>query len=293
MLDEERDLPGGTRAVEIGKRLPFFRRYTNWGEPLFQLLSPLLLVWVAYWIVGLVRGRAYVFDDDHFGRTVVVSLFFAVVAVVGLFGIWTFRLVLHEAAVESACPCCGARRRRIFDDPSEKLFIPTACGECLAYLRATGVEVAEESIDSVYLTGPPFEVPPERYVPVVKRDSRGNFSFKLPAICTICGSPDAPYRRNIKEWGTSHAVSGSITGEIYDNLSLEIYGADWRPDYGSVTNKDSKDEGVRRMRLPICAEHKDEFSDPVEYKNGSLLFASYRYYLHFCALNQIRMVKAR
>jgi hypothetical protein len=283
--------------VMVGKRLPFWKNL-SWGGAAFALISPLLVLWAARWFIGMARGYGHLFDDGHVGNTIVGALFFTAVAVAGFVGIWAFFKSVRTVVLESACPCCGAREQRSFEDPSKADSTPAACGVCPAYLRAHGVEVSEERPEAVSTTGLAYEVPPARYLPTVERDNGGRFKFEMPAMCAVCGSSDANQIRDIGEWGKHTtdlgplgAVASMAADEISTDAQLSYRG---RLQHSApITTKsppEQLDEGLRGLKAPVCAAHAHELEvagNALEYRSGGLLFASYRYYKAFCVLNKI------
>ena len=129
-------------------------------------------------------------------------------------------------------------------------------------LRAKGVEVTEEHADAADLDWLEYALPPERYLPVVKIDNRSHFKFEMPAMCAICGSPDARQHREIG-CGSSGTTQDPSRGY---------------------------DDKLSHLTAPVCKKHSEAEApsgDVLEYRSGKLMFASYRYYKAFCELNQI------
>ena len=268
------------------------------GEAAFAIASPLLILWAARWGIGLVRGYGHLFDDDHFGDTVAGTIFFAVVLLVGIFGCSMFANAARMVVLESACPCCGAQRRRDYQDPSKLESPPAPCGACLAYLRVKGLAVTEEPTEAVGTSRLNYELSPERYLPVATRDDREHFKFEMPPMCAVCGSPNADQLRAIGEWGRHHTdfgVLGAVASMAADEVSTDVQLASkGRLQHNAPITAQAPsallDAGLRDLKVPVCTADKrdlDDGGDALQYSSGKLLFASYRYYKAFCELNRI------
>jgi len=267
-MNSEQAVPHGV----VGTRVPFWKGFYDWKEGVFYLASPLMVLWSARWFLGMLRERGHLLDDGQLGDTVVGTGFFAIVAIVGLLGIRGFRSALRDVVLDSACPCCGARRIRNFGDPARNKVRPPACGTCIAYLRATGVEVTEERLDAIADMGATYFIPAARYLPVVERDSQGHFGFKMPPMCVGCGSTDAPHL-------------GAVTSQM---AYTGIPGRDGRST--AQGQPELLNDALRGMKVPVCLNHTRHASlesAPCEYKSGELVIASYRFYRAFCTLNRI------
>jgi len=270
--------------VVVGIRIPFWKAY-DWKDVAFYVASPLIIAWSARWFLGLLHERGHLLDDGHVGDTVVGTAFFAIVAIVGVMGIRAFFGSMRDVVLDSACPCCGARQIRNFGDPSQSEVIPPACGACIAYLRAQGLEVTEERLDAIDHMGGTYIVPPARYLPVADRDSQGRFTFQMPPVCAGCGSADAPHLRDIEAWGRAGAGLGFVGTQM---SYTGVPGRDGR----STTESQAEvlDAGLREIKVPVCVRHTRHASlvyAPCEYKSGGLVIASYRFYKAFCELNRL------
>jgi hypothetical protein len=297
MAGDQTSTPGVAPPVVIGKRLPFWRDMSLAGAA-FVAVSPLLILWAGRWFVGLARQRGHLLDDGHVGDTLVGSAFFAVVALVGLAGLWGFIKSLREFVLEFACPSCGVLQQRSFGAPSEPRTTSQPCRACQAYLRARGIEVREELSNAVDTMILPYEILPERYLPIATRDALGRFQFKMPPICANCGSSDAGHFRDIEKLGSRQidfGVVGSIASMAVDEVSTDAQLAyrNRLQHSAPITKEDPSealDAGLRDLKVPVCAKHtgqEDPLGDLLNYSSGRLSFASYRYYKAFCALNQI------
>jgi hypothetical protein len=283
MAGEEMSSAEAVPHMVLGTRVPFWKGFYDWKEGAFYLASPLLVLWSARWFFGLIQQRGHLLDDGHVGDTVVGVAFFSIVAIIGVLGIRGFFSATRDVVLESACPCCGARQIRNFGDPSQAEVEPLACGTCLVYLRAKGLEVTEERIEAI--TRNSYVVPPARYLPVIERDSQGHFAFQMPPMCAGCGSTDAPHLRDIAAWGRGGAGLGFVGTQM---SYTGVPGRDGRST--AESQSDLLDAGLRDLKVPVCVNHTRHASlvyAPFEYKSGGLVMASYRFYKAFCALNRI------
>ncbi len=280
--------------VTVGKRRPFWEGYDDWKTAVLELASPLLFVWSVYWFVGLVRV-GHLFDNEHIGHTVIGGLFFGFVGVLGLVGIWMLSTSIRTLVLDSACPLCGAQRTRSFGSPADPE--PAACGTCLAYLRGRGLEVREEAAEAVTTIGLPYSLPAERYLPVVTRDHRNHYKFAWPEMCAVCGAT-ATKHREIDEWGKidmSFGAVGTVVHVAANAVGADVMSRDGeRVTHNAVHTSRSSGERLDRelsqLKVPVCAKHtldEDRFATPLQYRDGKIVFASYRYYRAFCELNHI------
>jgi hypothetical protein len=280
--------------VVVGKRRPFWQGFRSWKEPVYALLAPVVLVYSAYWFVGLFRA-GHLFDNDHLGHTVIGGGFFALLALFGVFGTRELFRALRQVVLDSACPCCGAERARNFGPPEDSA-TPRACGACLAYLRAEGTQVSEERAEAVHTGALPYELASEHYLPAVRRDNHNHFKFAWPETCALCGDA-ASARREVGEWGKIQADLG-IVGEVAHMVGVEAGVAP--RDYKEMVHHvgtgatpspgDRLDRELSHLKVPVCSKHTEDaarFAVPIECKSGKLVFASYGYYRAFCELNQI------
>ena len=279
--------------VVVGKRRPFWEGYDDWTTAVLEIASPLVFVGTGLWLVRLVRA-GHLFDDEHFGHTVVAGGIVALVCALSIVGMWMLASSVRAVVLASACPCCGAQRTRNYGVPSDPA--PAPCGTCLAYLRASGVEVSEERPEAVKTIGLPYELASEHYLPAVRRDNRNHFKFEWPAMCAVCGAV-ATKRREIGEWGKLEVDLG-IVGTVAHIAAVEAGVTPARYDESihhaapltSRTPDEQLDRELSHLVVPVCAKHtedEDRFADPLEFRSGKLLFASYGYYREFCRLNQI------
>lgn len=242
---------------------------------------------------------------DNFGGTFMGGLLSLAGLAIAGFGLWLFNGARKTPVIACACPVCGidrirgfieqptpskamanlsekARRRAI--EKMEKDGWPTECGACIAYLRIRRetLEVREQSIDASDTSLTHYRVTPDQYVSITKRgdDAERTFQFQFPAMCAVCGAPDAPLRRKV---GDPNRSLG--TTDIIDDYLL------WEhPSFpGPKTGGEQLDDALRGLETPVCANHTqtDYRGDALAYERGTLRFASYRYYKAFCALNGI------
>ena|SRR5664279_1581782 len=249
-----------------------------------KLFGPLVIIGGIAWIVHLARPKTgTMFDDDNIGPTVV---FGAIALVIIIIGIFLTRSSVRVLSVEGACPCCGATAVRQFDKPQDPTSSPSACGACIAYLRATEIALREEATDAIQMYGHDYELTPDQYLPAMQRTSnRGGFTFAMPTMCAVCGDPSAPHKRKIKN------------GDSFPDDPIELFTkhnivpmVGMAPNSGAPTEDEKNSEGLSRLTAPVCDKHSEKtepFDDPLEYRSGTLAFASYRYYKAFCELNNI------
>ena len=142
----------------------------------------------------------------------------------------------------------------------------------------------EESFDHP-IHGYPYVLTATQYKPAAKdpADTRRNFKFAMPTMCSICGDPDAPFKRTIYNSNNYDkdlfelANSGHAIGQVGSIPS-------------GVTEDEKNDRRLGTLKSPVCAKHTedaDRFADPLCRSGGDLRFASYRYYKAFCELNNI------
>jgi len=166
--------------------------------------------------------------------------------------------------------------------------LPLPCGTCIAYLRASGLEVTEERLDAVNAIMAICVVASARYLPVVERDSEGQFAFQMPPMCAMCGSADAPHLRRIE-----NRNRGAYDSGLQDVVTSELTytGLPGRRGSGAKQSQgDLLDDGLRGLKVPVCVNHTSPVSPlypPLEYNSGALVIASYRYYRALCTLNRI------
>jgi len=189
--------------------------------------------------------------------------------------------------VVSACPSCGASDTRYFGYAADKKRArPVACKHCLAYLRvnAKNLEVHEESPTAVYDTTV-FEVTYGQFWWVVPRrdDEDHTFMLEMPAMCSVCCSPQPRFQEEIAERNAPDV--GGISSAAMWRASGNTGGhVDERP-------SETRDRAVKHLKRPACERHtnKHAFYDAVMYSDGALHFVSYRYYKEFLALNKITL----
>ena len=280
--------------VVTGKRRPFYTAYLagSWTAAVLELGSPLIFLGAVFWFVHVAR-RGQPFSAEHTGSTVVGSIVFGIVAIVGLVGMWMLARAARTVVLDSACPVCGAQAQRSFFDPTAAGAKPAACGACLAYLRAKGDQVSEERAEAVDRILVPYELSPASYVPVARRDARNRFAFAMPPMCAICGAEHAPKHREISgpPSGDLGVVGAAISAGAADLDPQHQYTQHAAPGT-SRTSTDDLDLALAYLKVPVCAQHtaeEDEVGNALEYSAGQLKFASYRYYRAFCELNQIAL----
>jgi hypothetical protein len=282
------------KSVVVGTRCGFWANFENDRKSaVFALVAPVVLLWSVWRLIGIVRA-GHMFDDTNLGHTVVVGGFFVVIALVSLVFTSILLGTTRTVLVESVCPRCGVVRKRNFGTTTKNA--PAACGACWAYLRADGNEVSEECAEAVKTIGLPYELTSKHYLSVVRRDNHSHFKFAWPEMCAVCGNP-ATKRRVIGEWGKINTDLG-VLGEVVHIVGNE---AGFIPDrYNEMINhaapvttkspSDRLDGELRHLKVPVCGKHTDDetpFDNPLEFRSGAMVFASYRYYRAFCELNRI------
>jgi hypothetical protein len=245
-----------------------------------------MVVGVIAWIVHLIHlGFERMFDDDHFGGTVVLSIVAVIAAVFGGLGTQKLRASLRSTVLRGPCPCCGVVASRRFESLTDRWSPSTPCGACIAYLRRTGTdEMQEVAIETFEMIGRPYALTAEQYLPVVKRTNRNYFKFEMPTMCSVCGDPNAPYKRDI---GDGDAFDTSLDG-FWSQKNHVLPQAGMGPSAPSAEDVNSR--GLSELKSPVCAKHTKDaevFGEALEYTSGKLEFASYRYYKAFCELNKI------
>ncbi len=264
-------------------RLPF---WAVWPHALLELASPIMLAGVGIFIVHLVRiGFGSMFDDDHIGSTVVGFVAAVIAAVFGGLGTQKLVATLRATVLHGPCPCCGAIAARRFESLTDRWSPSTACGVCIAYVRRDGLEMREVALETFEMIGRPYTLHSDQYLRAVKHTNRNYFKFEMPAMCSVCGDPDAPFMRDI---GDGDAFGTSLDG-FWSQQNHVLPGAGMGPSAPTVDDENSR--GLSQLRTPVCAKHTKDaevFGEALEYARGKLEFASYRYYKAFCESNDIR-----
>ena len=271
--------------VVTGTRVKFWKS-PEWtlGIAAFELVSPLLI---------LLSAKLFIFSDHEFGD----FLLGAILLVAGLIGIWMLRGESRKVVLDSPCPVCGVQARRSFGVRVKRQSLsPTACGSCIAYLCARGLEVREEPLDA---TAAFYVVPAARYVTSVARDGAGKFQFAMPAMCATCGSHNAHELRDIIEVGAHTGGGGGLLGSIVSGAVRETVnaGAPTRysdglhhPASGPAQTPDAYDAALEGVKVPVCTKHTFPTAytdDPIEYTHGDLWIKWYGFYRAFLALNKL------
>lgn len=278
--------PAGASAVPspvIGTKISFLAHLSG-GELAFDVASPALALWAAWWFVGLLRGWGHLLDDQHIGSTVGGTVFFTLVAIVAYVGIGDLRNDLRALVLESACPCCGVVARRDFGDPGAQGRASTACGVCAAYLRASGLEVSEERLDATGERGGPYWIAAKVFLPAATVVG-DRISFAMPPGCAWCGSPETAETRKIAWGGAKHSVV--VTGAV-DLVAGRPYSPGANGPKISVGQ--AIDVQLCDLTVPVCARHTDKAAPdaiPLMSRDGDLRFGSYAYYKAFCALHRL------
>ncbi len=270
--------------VVTGTRVKFWKS-PQWtlGTAAFELASPLLILWAA---------KTVIFGDREFGDYALG----AILLVAGVIGLTMLRGEFRKVVLDSPCPVCGAQARRSFPEASKQKLYPTPCGSCVAYLRASGVEVREERLEA---DGSFYIVPAARYVSSVARDGDGKFQFAMPAMCGRCGSGNAHELRDIIEVGEHIGGGGSgALGKVMAGAAREAVntGAPTRYSDGlhhatsGAPTADAADAALKGIKVPVCPKHTlaaSRTGDPVAYTHGDLWFQWYGFYRAFLALNKL------
>src|SRR5664279_1587509 len=147
----------------------------------------------------LIIVGASAFIAHHFGGMVVGLAVGVIAAVIGGF---VLRSALRAVVLNGPCPSCNTVATRQFENPPDPRSLPTACGACVAYLRANGNAMREEALDSPsgnLAVRFPYSLGADQYMPAVKRTNRNAFKFEMPAMCASCGDPHATFKREIAD----------------------------------------------------------------------------------------------
>lgn len=245
-------------------------------------LGIVLMLSPVAWLVVFIRNACHGTMDGPF-----TSLWWPILAVV-LFFVGMFMLSGFESKymLESDCPNCGAHATREFSFP------PKICGSCIAYLRAEGDRVREESMDATNDSG--YWVQRSRYEPAEKRNERGRIAFKMPSICAICGTTETSDTVDVHV-GTAISSSGpswlgmaivaTSSGSTRRKMGLRYDGTVRTSGPSSPTDEDRMREELADVKVPVCRDHAG--SRPLKCIDRTLEFESYRYYKEFLALNYI------
>lgn len=269
----------------VGRQLPGWKRVGAKDIALYVAVG-LALGGCVWWFVHLSRDYGHLLDPGHALATLAGTLFFGLLFLPAAVGLAVIPLALFSTYIESACPCCGTVDARMFGGTG-----PTRCASCRSYLRADGLRVSEEELAAVDTRRPTYSFE-------VTRDPA---ELVLPAMCAVCGSPDTPYILHVEPWPEPHeSRSGGFsrfTFAVADvfNMTPRTYGStrfDWTARTGSSgpakpTKGEQLDEALRALKLPVCVPHSppQDGQAVARCRDGSLLFASYRYYKQFLALN--------
>jgi hypothetical protein len=280
-------------------KLPFWRAWTL-KETVFAFGGPVLIVGAVGWVVRLfASGIGAMFDDANIGATVVGTIAAFVALVVGWFGTSRLLAATRGVVLEGPCPSCGAVGVRLFESVADPKSPPTACGRCVAYLRAASDKMCEESADALEMIRTPYVLVSAEYLPAVRKTNRGFYRFDMPTMCAVCGDAHATHHREIGNgdaMGTDLGALGAI-GTLAEGVAdVPFRQRDQRTGSTSEpTDDDRNSKGLSKLTAPVCAKHTkdaDYFGDPLEYSSGTLKFASYRYYKAFCELNHIERAPA-
>lgn len=281
----------GDNRVVVGKRLPSWNGQTRRDT----LIALVLLLGVAWWVSHLVRGYGHLFEGDNDLVTIGGTIFFAIGLLVALSNLASLPGDLRKIKLESECPRCGAPAVRAFHDRKSPARPPTECGRCVAYLRADGDHVREESLDAFDPEAQPYRIwLTDRELP---RDGKKRIKLAMPSVCATCGSSDAPHRR---EMFVSGGDDRSVIGSVIGTAAGEMWEAEVRSRQTVPTYRHRRDSPAApsdelelrsafdELRLSVCALHvDDEMGFVAHYYKGLVSFSSYRYYLEFLALNQL------
>ncbi len=249
-----------------------------------DFIGPVVVVGAVVLIVHVVRPEAgTMFDDDNFGGTVVLGMAAIVAAVVGVV---VTRATLRRVALRGPCPSCGAMALRGFASPADPTSLPTQCGTCIAYLRATEADEVREETDAQVqhlAVKFPYALRADQYMPAVQHTNRRFFTFEMPPMCATCGDPNATHKRDINDG--DHFGDGLVDLASSGHAPGRVGAAPSSP-----TQDDKNSQGLSNLKAPVCEKHTesaDTFGDVIGYSSGKLEFASYRYYKAFCDLNNI------
>jgi hypothetical protein len=267
------------------------RSWTPIGVGL-RVIGTLCFLAPFWWIVELIRHASYRFNDGLIA-TIGLSAVFVLLFIIGVLALSSWGGYFSKTVLESDCPVCGTRAKRDYNERA------TSCGTCIAYLRADGTRVREESIDA---QDGSYMVEDKRLRPALKPLGRDGVAVAMPAICAVCGSPDATQQRTISRIFETELPGASIAGAVakevaYSAMSREARAKTglWGPlgsgPYQGVKGpaKDADlDPALAEVKFPVCETHAAGGpSEPIRCMTGNLWFTSYRYYKAFLAENGI------
>ncbi len=257
-----------------------------------DFIGPILLLAAIGLLVHVLRHpTGTLFDDENVGATIVLGGAAILTLIVGGF---KTRSALRDVGLRAPCANCGSVADRQFQNPADPRSLPTQCGTCIAYLRATpGDDVLEETDTRVQHLALkfPYALSVDQYGPAVKHTNRSYFKFEMPTMCAACGDPHAKHKREIK--------NGDYFGpDIFDAMNAGRAGGQIGSVSSAPTQDDKNSRGLSNLKAPVCDKHTedaDPFDDVIQYSSGKLEFTSYGYYKAFCELNSITRasVKAR
>lgn len=265
----------------VATRAP--RKPSDFSGPLLVLAAFGLIVHVVHPASGTM------FDNDNFGGTVVMG---AVAIIAGVIGGFMTRSAMRRVALRAPCPSCGSVMDRQFENPMDPKSLPTPCSTCIAYLRATPRnEVNEETDANVQnlATKFPYGLSADQYTPAVKHTNRRLYKFEMPPMCAICGDTSAKHERDIND-------GDAFGDDVFDVLNAGHIPGRVGAAPSAPTEDDKYSRGLSALKAPVCDRHTesaDPFGDVIQYSQGKLEFASYRYYKAFCELNHITRATAR
>ena len=186
---------------------------------------------------------------------------------------------------------CGVVRPRSFTALKNERHPTASCGACVAYLRLApdSLEVKEERDDA---TGGFYWIGRAQYESVVPRSNGEDrpFEFQMPAICAVCGAPDAARVRTFDPMATADAgIIGAVAAGVASEVAVDtgLAKANRRYDSNRPSSEAELDLALRHGQMGVCDKHVSITDRGVEYGDGNLVFRSYRHYKAFCKLNAI------
>lgn len=261
-----------------------------------DLIAPALIVGVLVGaialIVHLVRPTAgTMFDDDNIGPTVVLGPVAIIVLVIG--GV-IVRSSLRGIMLRGPCPGCGAVAVRWYASPLDPRSLPTQCGTCIVYLRASSKDEVREEVEAPFhglANELPYALSADQYMSAVQHTNRKFFKFVMPKMCAACGDPNARDKRAIENGDYISKDLGPWSQQYHVLPQVGI-----APGSHPPSEEDINSKGLSNLQAAVCEKHTKK-AEPIwevmAYSSGKLEFSSYRYYKAFCELNNITQASVK
>jgi fluoride ion exporter CrcB/FEX len=274
---------------------PYWQTETIAAKLIISLGPVALLAASTWWLLRVIRIWGHNLAWGHLLVTIFGALFVSFALPLGLWGLSNLAKTFSRVVVEGVCPRCSTRIAQPLE-ASEQVSEAIACTNCVLYLRVDRTKLSEEDPAAWDEENLPYKVPSKRW-----RRSR---PFRLPSMCAVCGSCDAPKKSKIREDGGSVSsgpgVIGTVAGMAVDVAiqsggsprmkSINYWAGHRTKSVSPPTEPEDKqierdDRVLARTEVPVCDAHAR--TSPIAYGGGVLRFASYRYYREFLALSGI------